>query len=69
VKLTVDNLPSHNHRGVAQAHYLAPYGDDDRVAWEGVNYNRYTENTGGDEPFTVNTVPSYYTVIYIMKIA
>jgi hypothetical protein len=69
VTLTVDNLPSHKHKGVAQAYYLAPYGSNNRVAWEGVNYERYTENTGGNQPFTVNTVPSHYTVIYIMKVA
>jgi hypothetical protein len=27
------------------------------------------QNTGGNQPFTVNTMPAYYTVIYIMKIA
>jgi hypothetical protein len=68
VTLTVDNLPRHNHKGVAQAYFWAPFGDNQRVAWENVNYERYTENTGGDQPFTVNTVPSHYTVIYIMKV-
>jgi microcystin-dependent protein len=31
--------------------------------------NISVQNTGGGQPFTVNTVPKYFTVIYIMKIA
>jgi microcystin-dependent protein len=82
ITLTIDNLPSHSHtindpghkhklplwytnsqgRGMSGTGTGQPETD---LAYTGITIN----NTGGGKDFKVNTMPSYYTMIYIKKMA
>jgi microcystin-dependent protein len=64
-KLTIEEMPSHNHgQGAKAGSYqygaVTSYGDDDPVILSA------TLNTGGDQPH--NNMPPYYALAYIMRI-
>jgi microcystin-dependent protein len=84
ITLSINNMPSHSHEvnDPGHAHTTAwgtgwPEGGGN---YGGAEYggsqptgDSFTDisiqNTGRGQPFTVNTLPKYFTVIYIMKIA
>jgi hypothetical protein len=83
VTLTTNHMPSHSHNvnDPGHSHSIDVHnmlvGDGrDWEQWYGVkdgSTGRSTtgisiQNTGGGQPFTVNTVPKYFTVIYIIKV-
>jgi hypothetical protein len=85
ITLSTNNLPSHNHSIYDPGHrhsFSAPdhssgagYSGEQAstpgnpLYTNSVKTGISVNNTGSNQPFTVNTVPAYYTVIYIIKIA
>ena len=67
VKLTIDQMPSHNHK-YTQGHFESFFGhgaySDMWVHYD--SGNNYTTKTGGDQPH--ENRPPYYALCYIMRV-
>jgi len=73
VKLTIDTMPSHNHKLLMRWHPWNGGGDmflregyKEGVKAEVPAHNASIDNTGGDKPH--NNMPPFYVLAYIMKL-
>ena len=70
-KLTILEMPSHNHHGFGEAYDNWPFGQvgknqkGSRGGIDEDNYYYNTSNTGGNTPF--NNMQPYHVVNYIIK--
>ena len=64
--LTIDEMPTHSHGGVMRFRGSMVEQEDDSVPSNHSNYNQRTDNEGGN--LSHNTMPPYYTLVYIMKL-
>ena len=69
ISLEIKHLPAHRHLAPTMS---GQSGIHETAGTMSNGYDHYpeawTSETGGNQPYTIGTVPVYYTVIYIIKV-